>query len=56
MWIAQCYHLQAADKIEAKQKASEEFKNAYEWYGKVLECQPSNAKAKEGQDATKFEF
>jgi tetratricopeptide (TPR) repeat protein len=56
MWIAQCYHLQAADKIEAKQSATEEFKNAYEWYGKVLECQPSNEKAKEGQDATKFEF
>ncbi len=56
MWIAQCYHLQGADKIAAKQSAAEEFKNAYEWYGKVLECQPSNAIAKKGQDDLKFEF
>ena len=56
MWIAQCYHLQAADKIAVKQNASEEFKNAHEWYGKVLECQPSNAIAKKAQSEIEFEF
>ncbi|MGH8015643.1 MAG: hypothetical protein ACREBV_05590, partial [Candidatus Zixiibacteriota bacterium] len=56
MWIAQCYHLQGADKMTAKQSATEEFKNAYEWYGNVLECQPANAIAKKGQDDLQFEF
>jgi tetratricopeptide (TPR) repeat protein len=56
MWIAQCYHLQGADKIAAKASASEEFKNAYEWYGKVLECDPNNAIAKKGRDDLQFEF
>jgi hypothetical protein len=56
MWIAQCYHLQGADKVAAKESASEDFKNAYEWYGKVLECQPGNANAKKGQDDLQFEF
>ena len=56
MWVAQCYHLQGADKIKAKESAAEEFKNAYDWYGKVLECQPANANAKKGRDDLKFEF
>jgi len=56
MWIAQCYHLQGGDKIAAKKDASADFKNAYEWYGKVLACEPSNAIAKKGQDDLQFEF
>lgn len=56
MWIAQCYHLQGADKMKAKQSPSEDFKNAYEWYGKVLECQPNNAIAKKSRDDLQFEF
>ena len=56
LWIAQCYHLYAADRAGAKQDANEEFKNAFNWYGKVLKCDPSHQEAKKGQDNTRFEF
>ena len=56
LWIGQCYHLIAADKAGAKQDANEEFKNAFQWYGKVLKCDPTNQVAKKGQDDTRFEF
>jgi tetratricopeptide (TPR) repeat protein len=56
LWIAQCYHLRAAEKSAKKQNANDDFKNAYNWYGKVLKCQPNNAEAKKGQDDTRFEF
>ncbi|MEA1979549.1 MAG: tetratricopeptide repeat protein, partial [candidate division Zixibacteria bacterium] len=56
LWIAQCYHLYAADKVSAKQDANEEFKNAFNWYGKVLKCDSSHEEAKKGQDNTRFEF
>ena len=56
MWIAQCYHLRGADKMNAKKDYNDDFKNAYNWYGKVLKCEPSNSIAKKGQDDLKFEF
>jgi tetratricopeptide (TPR) repeat protein len=56
LWVAQCYHLLAAEKVKSKENASAEFKNAYDWYTKVLAIQPNNAEAKKGQADTKFEF
>ncbi len=56
MWIAQCYHLRGADKMNAKKDYNDDFKNAYNWYGKVLKCEPSNSIAKKGQDDLQFEF
>lgn len=56
LWIAQCYHLRAADKAAAKQDANDDFKAAYNWYGKVLKCEPSHAEATKGQADTRFEF
>lgn len=56
MYIAQCYHLRAADKAAKKLKASADFKNAYKWYGKCLKCDPTNADCKKGRDDVKFEF
>lgn len=56
MWVAQCYHLLGADKIAAKQSPADDYKNAFDWYGKVLECDPSNAIAKKGRDDLQFEF
>ncbi|MDF1543797.1 MAG: tetratricopeptide repeat protein [bacterium] len=56
LWIAQCYHLKAADIVAAKGDANEEFKQAFTWYGKVLKCEPNNEPAKKGQDDTRFEF
>jgi len=56
LWMAQAYHLRAADKVAEKADANNDFKNAFEWYGKVLQCSPNNADAKKGQDDTKFEF
>ena len=56
MWIAQCYHLRGADKMTAKKDYNSDFKNAYNWYGKVLKCEPSNSTAKKGQDDLRFEF
>ena len=56
LWIAQCYHLRAVAKSTKKVNANDDFKNAYNWYGKVLKCSPNNADAKKGQDDTRFEF
>jgi len=53
MWIAQAYHLRAA---AGTNDANSDFKNAYEWYGKVLKCDPNNADAQKGKDDTQFEF
>lgn len=52
LWIAQAYHLRAAENSGGKS----DFKNANEWYGKVLKCDPNNADAKKGQEDTQFEF
>ena len=56
LWIAQCYHLQGSAKAEQAKDSKAEYKAAFEWYGKVLECQPGNADAKKGQDDLQFEF
>ena len=58
LWIAQTYHFRAVDKREAKQKDESklDFKAAFDWYNKVLKCDPGNKAAKEGIDQVKFEF
>lgn len=56
LWIAQCYHLRAAEKAAAKQDANDDFRDAYNWYGKVLKCEPGHAEATKGQADTRFEF
>jgi len=56
LWIGQCYHLRAAEKASAKKDANDDFKNAFNWYGKVLKCDPNNEAASKGQDDTRFEF
>lgn len=52
LWIAQAYHLRAAQQSSGKS----DFKSANEWYGKVLKCEPNNADAKKGVEDTQFEF
>ncbi len=55
--IAQAYHLRAAELSASDPAASKsDYKNAYDWYGKVLECEPKNSDAKKGQQDTRFEF
>ena len=56
LWIAQAYHLRAVEKSNANQPTGDDFKSAYDWYGKVLKCEPSNEDAKKGQADTRFEF
>ncbi len=57
MYIAKAYHLRGAARDEAKQDgAKKDYEQAYNWYGKVLKCEPGNAEAKKGQDDLKFEF
>ncbi|MEE8405327.1 MAG: tetratricopeptide repeat protein, partial [candidate division Zixibacteria bacterium] len=56
MWVAQCYHARGIAKMNAKKDYNSDFKNAYNWYGKVLKCEPSNSIAKKGQDDLQFEF
>ncbi len=56
LWIAQCYHLRAAAKVETKEPASEDFQSANEWYQKCLKCAPSNADCKKGEADTRYEF
>jgi tetratricopeptide (TPR) repeat protein len=52
-WIAQAYHLRAA---AGGPDSNSDFKNAFEWYGKVLKLDPNDAEAKKGRDDTQFEF
>lgn len=52
-WIAQAYHLRA---VAGTGNANGDYKNAFEWYGKVLKCDPNDAEAKKGRDDTQFEF
>ncbi len=56
LWIGQCYHLRAAAKAGEKKPATEDFKNANEWYKKCLKCDPSNAECKKGEADTRYEF
>ncbi|MFH1372851.1 MAG: tetratricopeptide repeat protein [bacterium] len=56
LWIGQCYHLRAAARAEAKEDASDDFRNAFEWYEKCLKCDPNNPEAKKGRDEVFLEF
>lgn len=57
LWIAQAYHTRGAERAKADKAASKaDFKNAFDWYGKVLQCQPGNKDAQKGQDDTRYEF
>lgn len=58
LYIAQAYHLHAANLLEndKKQESKTYFKNAFDWYNKVLKCDPGNADAKKGVSDTEFEF
>lgn len=58
LWIAQAYHLRAANKSEngQKEEAKADFKKAHEWYGKVLICEPGNSEAADAKSAIEFEF
>jgi tetratricopeptide (TPR) repeat protein len=55
-YIAQCYHLRAAEKTADKSGSSDDFKKANEWYTKGLNCDPGNQECKKGRDDTSFEF
>ena len=52
-WIAQAYHLRA---VAGTNDANSDYKNAFEWYSKVLKCDPNDAEAQKGKDDTQFEF
>lgn len=58
LYIAQGYHLLAADLLEKDQKEESRpyFKNAFDWYVKVLKCEPGNPDAIKGKEDTEFEF
>lgn len=57
-YIAQAYHLQAAELVNAdkKEESKKYFKNAYDWYTKAVKCNPNDEEAKKGQRDTEFEF
>ncbi len=56
LWIAQCYHLQGGAKAEKAKDAKAEYKAAYDWYGKVLKCEPTNKDALKGQKDLVYEI
>ncbi|PWB75863.1 hypothetical protein C3F09_01760 [candidate division GN15 bacterium] len=56
LWIAQCYHLRAAEKGTDKARSTADFKAAYNWYLEVLKLSPGNKTAIEGRDNTRYEF
>lgn len=56
LWVAQAYHLRAAEKTARGESGAADFEAAFNWYGRVLKCEPGNSDAKKGQSDTKFEF
>ena len=58
LWIAQCYHLRAADKTQSQGDGAgeDDFREAHKWYGRVLQCEPGHAEAKKNRDEIQFEF
>ncbi len=57
-YVAQAYHLHAAAliEVEKKEESKKYFKNAFDWYCKVLNCNPEDAEAKKGKADTEFEY
>lgn len=58
LYIAQANHFHAVNLSEAKQKAESKkfFKEAFDWYKKVVKCEPGNEAAKKGIKDTEFEY
>ncbi|MBN1213085.1 MAG: tetratricopeptide repeat protein [candidate division Zixibacteria bacterium] len=56
LWIGQCYHLRAVDTKNDAAQAKSDFKNAYDWYGRCLKCDPGQPDCKDGQNKVRFEF
>lgn len=58
LWIGQAYQFRAIDRTDAKQKdaAKADFEAAYNWYEKVLKCDPGNKAATEGKEQVYYEF
>ncbi|MDD4051580.1 MAG: tetratricopeptide repeat protein [candidate division Zixibacteria bacterium] len=57
-YIAQANHFNAVSLAEQKQKAESKkyFKEAFDWYKKVVKCEPGNEAAKKGIKDTEFEY
>lgn len=56
LWIGQCYHLRAVEIKNDPAAAKSDFKNAFDWYGKCLKCDPNQPDCKDGQNKVRFEF
>ncbi len=58
LWIAQAYHTRAVDRSKggANEKSRADFKKAFDWYNKVLKCDPNNKDALQGKEDVEFEF
>lgn len=58
LWVAQCYHLRAAEKTQNQGDGAgeDDFREAHKWYGRVLQCEPGHAEAKKNRDEIQFEF
>ncbi len=52
-WIAQAYHLRA---VAGTGDANCDYMKAFEWYGKVVKCDPGDSEAQKGVEDTRFEF
>jgi tetratricopeptide (TPR) repeat protein len=57
-WIAQVYEFRAMEKEEAREKveAKKDYKAAFDWYNKVIKCEPGNKSALDGIDRVKFKY
>ncbi len=57
LWIGQVYEFRASDTRGSDKVASKkDYKAAFDWYNKVLKCEPGNKAAKDGIDRVKFEY
>ncbi len=54
-YIAQCYHLRAAQSKQGEAQ-SRDFKSAFDWYGKVLQCDPNDQEVIKAQNDIRYEF
>jgi len=57
-WIAQVYEFRALEKEEARDKAEakKDYKAAFDWYNKVIKCEPGDKSALDGIDRVKFKY
>ena len=56
LWIAQAHHLRAVEVAKDATASKADYKEAFDWYNKVLKYDANNAEAKKGVEQTAYEY